>query len=132
MNIVTLIGRLAHDPEMKLGSKGKDYTSFSVFSVKRYVNDRGELKAKNNLLYITAFSGMAKWVTDNLKKGDMIVVQGSISSQMKNEKYQTYIVANQIDPISQIDRRDGQKMTIEDYKKLHPDYYKKEDSHGNR
>jgi len=84
MNLVVLTGRLTADPELKYTQSGKALVRFAL-AVSRAYN-------KNETDFITciAWERRAEIISEYLKKGSMIGVQGSISVRTyedeKNQK----------------------------------------------
>ena len=79
INHVMLSGRLGADPE----SKGNDQTVIAVFRIccngrKKQGDDWVDVP---NWIPVTAFNWQAKYVLENAKKGDQIVVDGKFREE---------------------------------------------------
>ena len=79
MNSVTLMGRLAKDPESKYTDNGLAICRFTVATDGFKKDDPADFHN------CTAFNKTAETITTHLKKGDGILVQGSL----KTSKYET-------------------------------------------
>lgn len=74
LNCVTLMGRLAADPVLKVTPSGKDVCSFNI-AVDRAIS-KGEKKA--DFIPIVVWGSSAKFVCDYFGKGSMIALEGKI------------------------------------------------------
>lgn len=72
MNKVFLNGYLAHDPESRATSKGLEFTSFSI--------GVSDLKKWDDTFFVrcTAFGTTAKYILNNLTKGQFVSIDGRI------------------------------------------------------
>ena len=93
MNNVILMGRLTKDPELSRSSGGKAFTRFSIA-----INRIGE---GTDFINCIAWEKTAKTISEYFKKGQRILVQGSIrtGSYEKNgeTRYTTDVVVNNFD-----------------------------------
>lgn len=76
INKFIAIGRLTKDPELKLTQDGTGVCRFSI-AVNR-MKQEGEEEAKADFINCVAFRGTAKFISDYLKKGNRIAVEGAI------------------------------------------------------
>ncbi|MEO9804198.1 MAG: single-stranded DNA-binding protein [Reichenbachiella sp.] len=83
-NSVQLIGRLGSDPELRTFESGKKMTSFSLATNETYYNANGDKVTDTQWHNIVAWEKKAELVTDYLKKGSEIAVQG----KLVNRKYE--------------------------------------------
>lgn len=83
-NSVQLIGRLGSDPELRTFESGKKMTSFSLATNETYYNAQGDKVTDTQWHNIVAWEKKAELVTDYLKKGSEIAVQG----KLVNRKYE--------------------------------------------
>lgn len=75
--LVTIVGNLANDPELRFTANGKAQARFPVATSERYKNDKGEWESRNLTYWnCVAWDAMAENVTDSLKKGDKVIVYG--------------------------------------------------------
>ncbi|MGL5717896.1 single-stranded DNA-binding protein [Cetobacterium sp.] len=91
MNVVTLIGRLTRDPELKFGQSGKAYTRISI-AVKRAFS-----KDETDFINCVAFGKTAEVLGEYVKKGVQIGITGELrmntyeSNGEKRTTYEVYI-----------------------------------------
>lgn len=88
MNNVILIGRLTKDPVLKyIPVTGTPVTTFTLAIDREYKNKDGE--KETDFIPIQAFGKLAEVCANNLEKGRLIAVQGSIrveTSEKDGEK----------------------------------------------
>jgi len=72
MNVVTLVGRLTKDPEIKYGSSGKAYARFTL-AITRPLN-----KDETDFIDCVAFGKTAELIEKYIKKGNRFGVVGRI------------------------------------------------------
>src|SRR5262245_50112805 len=99
INNVTLVGRMAMDPELKYTNSGKAVCSFRI-AVDRQFKD-GEGNRETDFIDIVAWQHSAEFAANYLAKGDMVGITGRI--QVRNwqttegEKRKTVeVVANDV------------------------------------
>lgn len=76
LNIVALMGRLTHTPELKTTQNGTSVCSFSI-AVDRTYTPKGE-ERKADFIDIVAWRQTAEFICKYFQKGSMIAVDGSI------------------------------------------------------
>lgn len=95
MNVVTLVGRLTRDPELKFGQSGKAYTRISI-AVKRAFS-----KDETDFINCVAFGKTAEILGEYVKKGGQIGVTGELrmnNYESNGEKRTTYeVFVNSLD-----------------------------------
>lgn len=75
--VVTIVGNLAADPELKFTTNGKAQARIPVATSERFKNDKGEWESRNLTYWnCVAWERMAENVTDSLRKGDKVIVYG--------------------------------------------------------
>ena len=79
-NHVTLVGRLAADPELRRTGSGKSVTSF------RIAVDRPTSEKITDWLDIVAWEQRAEFVANNFTKGQEILVDGELQSRNWTDK----------------------------------------------
>lgn len=96
INQVTLLGRLANEPESKVINDGKHVTKFSLATSEKY-------KDKESVEYhrIVVWGQLAQLCAQYLAKGKMAFVQGKIQTrswedQQGQKKYSTEIIADTV------------------------------------
>ena len=73
MNLVTLIGRLTRDPELKYSQSGKAFTKFSIAVTREFNRDEADF------INCIAWDKRAEAICEYLRKGRRIATQGRIS-----------------------------------------------------
>lgn len=76
MNKVILIGNLTKDPELKETQSGISVCKFSISVNRKYQNADGE--KETDFFNITAWRGTAETIARYCKKGNKVLVEGSI------------------------------------------------------
>lgn len=84
LNVVTLMGRLTTDPELKTTPNGISVTSFSV-AVDRNYQRQGEEK-KTDFINLVAWRGTAEFIARYFRKGNMIAINGSLQMRKFTDK----------------------------------------------
>lgn len=97
MNIVSLIGRLGQDPEVRYTDSGK-----AVAKLNLAVNERYGETEKTYWFTVLAWNGLAEVVGQYLKKGSRVAVTGrltqrSYETQEGDKRSVVEIMANTID-----------------------------------
>lgn len=77
INVVVLEGRLARDPEVRQGPNG-NYCTFSLAVGRNFKNSQGEFDT--DFIFCTAFRQTSDFIVKYHHKGDLIGIEGSISS----------------------------------------------------
>jgi single-strand DNA-binding protein len=90
VNLVTLIGNLGADPELKQSSKGNQICKFSL-ATERY-ND----KENPDWHQVTVFGSAAESCNRYLHKGAMVCVIGRIEYREYEDKWYTTIIATTV------------------------------------
>lgn len=85
--VITVVGNLTSDPELRFTNNGAAVAGFTVASTPRFFDRQsGEWKDGEALfLRCSAWREMAENITDSLKKGTRVVVQG----RLKQRSYET-------------------------------------------
>lgn len=95
-NKVILMGNLTADPELKQTQSGLSVTSFDIG-----VRKRASAEYESNFFHITAWRQSAEFVCRYFKKGDSIIVCGSLDNRYwtdnnGNKRITTEIVADEV------------------------------------
>lgn len=116
MNKVILIGRIGKDPEVRYSQDGKQITSFSMATSRKY---NGEEKTQWH--NIVAFGKLAEICGQYLNKGKQIMIDGEISygqweDKEGNKRYKTEIIAQSMEMLGgkQKDELSGQSAQDDD------------------
>ena len=79
MNIITLIGRVGRDPEVKSFASGGQIVTLSLATSERYKDKSGEKVEKTQWHNIVVRAdGLQKVVENYVSKGDMLAVSGQL------------------------------------------------------
>ena len=99
LNVVAIMGRLVHDPELRTTTQGHSVCSFRIACDRSYVQQGQERQA--DFIDVIAWRQSAEFVSKHFKKGSMISIEGSLQTrnyQDKNGNSRTAVevVANNI------------------------------------
>ncbi len=94
-----LIGHLGKDPEVRHLESGAVVAQFSMATSESYKDKSGEWKNITEWHNIVAWRGLAEAIEKNLKKGNLVYLEGKITTRKwqdkdGNDRYSTDIVAN--------------------------------------
>lgn len=84
LNVVAIIGRLTHDPELKTTPNGVSVCSFRIAVDRSYV-PHGE-ERQTDFITVTAWRKTAEFVSKYFQKGSMISVQGRLETRQYQDK----------------------------------------------
>lgn len=98
LNKTILGGRLTADPELKTTPTGVSVTSFTVAVNRRGKGKDGETQA--DFINVTAWRGLAEFITRHFRKGSSICVVGAIQTRswtdpQGQKHYATEVVADE-------------------------------------
>lgn len=86
LNKVMLIGSLGNDPELK-GKEGKEVTNFSLAT-----KDTRNPEAKPEWHRIVAFGKLAVTMTNHLKKGSAVYLEGRLQTRKFEKDSQDHFI----------------------------------------
>jgi single-strand DNA-binding protein len=96
VNKVILVGHLGADPEMKYGSSGNPFTTFTLATSDSWVKD-GQREERTEWHRIIAFGKLAEICAKYLHKGKQIYLEGRIQTRSWEQdgvkRYTTEIIA---------------------------------------
>ena len=100
LNRATLIGRVGKEPEIRNFQDTKK-ASFSLATSENWKDKEGNKKESTEWHLIVAWSNLAKIIENHVKKGDLIMIEGKITTRTWDDKegqkhYSTEIVANNL------------------------------------
>ena len=100
MNHVTLIGRLAADPEARTTQSGISQCSFRLAVPRRFTNQQGVREA--DFFNIVAWCGTADFCARYFRKGMRVGVEGSLQSrsyqaQDGTKRYVVEVIADNVE-----------------------------------
>lgn len=84
LNIVALMGRLTHTPELKTTQNGTSVCTFRVAVDRSYAPQGEERQA--DFITVTAWRKTAEFVSKYFQKGSMISVQGRLETRQYQDK----------------------------------------------
>lgn len=107
---ITIVGRLARDPEMRYTPSGKSVTSFSVPVSRNYTGPDGERKEETEWYRISAWGRLSEVCNNYLKKGSWVLIEGRLSTRTYvdrdgKERFSLDVTANEMRMVG--DRPDG-------------------------
>ena len=99
INKVTIVGYLGKDPELRHLENGSSVAQFSVATSENYKDKAGEWQSMTEWHNVVCWRALAERVEKNLKKGNLVYIEGKISTRKwqdkeGNDRYSTDIVAN--------------------------------------
>ena len=99
INKVTLVGYLGKDPELRQLESGSSVAQFSVATSENYKDKAGEWQSVTEWHNVVCWRALAERVEKNLKKGNLVYIEGKISTRKwqdkeGNDRYSTDIIAN--------------------------------------
>lgn len=108
-NKVTLVGRLVRDPELRYTPGGKAVANFTIAVDRGFGKDRDSGESTADFIRITTWDKQAETVGNLLKKGRLVLVDGSIrtgSYEKDGQKvYTTEIHASRVVFLDRGDRQ---------------------------
>ena len=105
MNFVSLVGRLARDPDLRRTSNGNAITNFTLAI--------SESKENTDFIDCRAFKQNAENLANYKRKGDLIGISGKIKKdvwkdQTGTTQSRTYVIANYIEYLANAKTNEGQ------------------------
>lgn len=115
-NKVTLIGNLGRDPEVRHFEGGSMVAKFSLATNENYRDRNGEWQTKTEWHDIVCWGPLAERVEKNLKKGNLVFVEGKLTTRKwqdkdGNDRYTTEVVSNLV---KSLERREPGSASITD------------------
>lgn len=101
VNKVILVGNLGRDPEVRYLPSGDPVANVTIATSSRYKNKSGEMVEETEWHRVTFFGRLAEIVSQYLKKGRSVYVEGRIKTRKYTdkdgqEKYATDIIASEM------------------------------------
>lgn len=103
LNEVTIAGRLTRDPHV-----GNNVTHLSLASNRYYKDQSGERQEQVTYTDVSAFGKTAEFA-QRLKKGAAVIIDGSLSSYLKDGRNVLTVNAQRILPLEWDNTRTGQE-----------------------
>ena len=112
MNFVTLVGRLARDPDLRRTGNGNAITNFTLAI--------SESKENTDFIDCRAFKQNAENLANYKRKGDLIGVSGKIKKdvwkdQTGTTQSRTYVIANYIEYLANAKANEGQPQQQQNF-----------------
>lgn len=81
LNLAILAGRLTADPSLNYSSNSTPVSNFTIAVNKTYKDKEGDWKSKVSFINITAWGKLAEITAEYLRKGNPVLIQGTIQSR---------------------------------------------------
>lgn len=101
LNKIIILGRTTKDPEIRKTEGGANIARFGVATNNKYKDKQGESKEDVEFHNVVAFSKLADIIGQYVKKGQLILIEGRLSTSSwedkeGNKKYKTEIIAEKM------------------------------------
>lgn len=100
MNHVGLVGYVGADPTVNAGRNGHEITTFSLAITEKFKNKDGSMIERTDWHKIVCFGYTAKYVSDYIRKGDLVSVEGKLKNNNYTDKNGTKHFETQVHSIS--------------------------------
>lgn len=115
MNIVTLIGNLGQDPEMRYFESGSKVTKFSL-ALRGY--SKKEEKEVTDWVSCEAWGKTAELIGEHCKKGHKLAIEGSLKTQKweddgGNKKSKTFVLVGRVEFLTSKNSDQTQTTAVE-------------------
>lgn len=100
MNHVALVGYVGADPAVNAGRNGHEITTFSLAITEKFKNKDGSMIERTDWHKIVCFGYTAKYVSDYIRKGDLVSVEGKLKNNNYTDKNGTKHYETQVHSIS--------------------------------
>ena len=84
LNIVAIMGRLVHDPELKTTQQGTSVCSFRIACDRIYTQKGQERQV--DFIDVVAWRQSAEFVSKYFQKGSLIAIEGSLQTRQYQDK----------------------------------------------
>jgi single-strand DNA-binding protein len=117
MNLVILRGNLARDPELRTvnaSNKSTSVVNFTVATSREFTKQNGDTDKITTFVQCEAWDSGAEAIADTLKKGDLVMVEGSLrndSWEKDGVKHSTLKV--RVNNFAKLNRGNGKKKDKE-------------------
>jgi single-strand DNA-binding protein len=85
LNLVVLVGRVGRDPESRFSRTGDQVVNLSLATTERWNKD-GQKHERTEWHRVEVWGGSAKFVSDYVAKGALVLVEGSIRTDEWKDK----------------------------------------------
>lgn len=100
INHVALVGYVGADPTVNAGRNGHEITSFSLAITEKFKNKDGSMIERTDWHKIVCFGYTAKYVSDYIRKGDLVSVEGKLKNNNYTDKNGTKHYETQVHSVS--------------------------------
>lgn len=100
INHVALVGYVGADPAVNEGRNGHEITTFSLAITEKFKNKDGSMIERTDWHKIVCFGYTAKYVSDYIRKGDLVSVEGKLKNNNYTDKNGTKHYETQVHSIS--------------------------------
>jgi single-strand DNA-binding protein len=102
-NIITMVGNLTDDPELRFTGNGTPVASFRLASNRRWTDRSGEQQEETTFISVNCWRDLGENVANSLRKGDRAVVIGRLrirdyEDRDKQRRWVTEIEADEVAP----------------------------------
>jgi len=99
LNKVMLIGHVGKDPEIRSTQGGNTVASFSIATTEKWKDKSGDKMEKTEWHNVTVFAKLADIVSQYVKKGSKLYIEGKLQTDKYTDKegikrYATKVIAN--------------------------------------
>jgi len=84
--IISVVGNLTADPELRIGGSGAAWVSFTVANTQWRRNGEQWEEAGTSFYDVKAFKTLAENISESLSKGDKVIVVGRIVQESWEDK----------------------------------------------
>ena len=84
LNHVSIMGRLARDPELRTTTSGKSFVSFTIATDRNRKDANGQ--NQTDWIRMTAWEKTAEFICKYFQKGSMIAIDGRLQSKTYQDK----------------------------------------------
>ena len=81
LNKVILIGNLGQDPEARFTPQGTAVTNLSIATNESWKDQSGEMQDRTEWHRVVMYGRMAETATEDMKKGQMVYVEGRLHTR---------------------------------------------------
>lgn len=85
LNVVAIMGRLVHDPELRTTTQGTNVCTFRIACERSYTPKGQQCQA--DFVDIVAWGKTAEFICKFFQRGSMIVVDGSLQTRQYQDKH---------------------------------------------
>lgn len=130
MNVVTLIGNLTRDPELKTTTNNMSVARFSIAVRRDRKNDKGEYET--DFFDVVAFNKQAEFAAKYCKKGNKVCISGSIHVRKWTDRDNAMrtsveVSCNSMENLTQSETKPQEEKSVEPVKEAHTDTLEIED-----